>query len=84
MNKLLLATLLAVSGCSGNQQKLEKCMEDAGVVQRVSGTADLQRLGCAGAAYGQSPDKRAECVAAVNAHKVWRLEEEERCVKLYK
>jgi hypothetical protein len=76
--------LASLVGCSGNQQKLEACMKDAEFVYIASGTASLQRLGCVGAAYAQSDDKRLECVAAAKDNKVWRLEAEDRCVKLYK
>lgn len=75
---------LALVGCGGNQQKLEECMETAKSAYIIAGTTKLRDLGCVGAAYAQSDDKRPECAAAAAESKVWRLEEESRCVKLYK
>lgn len=86
VNKLILTALcaLVLVGCSGNQQKLEACMETAKSAYVIAGTVKLRDLGCAGAAYGQSEDRRPECVATANENKAWRIAEEDRCVKLYK
>ena len=81
VNKLTLTALcaLVLVGCSGNQQKLEACMDKARdrfdyVATRLSSDAGCTR----------EKLTRSECGQAVDLAKQNRLDDEDRCVKLYK
>lgn len=81
MNKLLLTTLClqALAGCSGNQQTLEDCMTKAARRFDYVGGSVSTPEGCA--KQGLTPDA---CRQAEALTKQTRLEDEDRCVKLYK
>jgi hypothetical protein len=82
MNKLLLTTLYALTlvGCNdGKQQKLEDCMAQAAFKFKYVREGMSSELGCA------KPDAPVAACENMNARaKRDRLEDEDRCVKLYK
>jgi hypothetical protein len=89
MNKLLILgiCLAALAGCNGKQQKLEECMAAAAskfdYVVNESVNDSGQRICPVDRKFSnQYGDALCESVKAIS--KQQRLEEEDRCVKLYK
>ena len=76
--------ILAVVGCSGNQQKLEECMNSAAITYLNVSDYSSAALGCASKAQAEKPGSGAACAEFDQRAKCDRLEAEERCVKLYK
>jgi uncharacterized lipoprotein NlpE involved in copper resistance len=78
MNKLLLVILMTLVGCN-NQQKLEDCMDKAARRFEYSDSKLGSEAACA-----KEGLTRDSCDQANALNKQKRLEDEERCVKLYK
>lgn len=76
---------LALVGCGDSkQQKLETCMADAGNKFHFMRDSMAEKLGCATASKKAEPDASPFCSVYVSDLSKKRLEEEDRCVKLYK
>lgn len=73
-----------LAGCSGNQQKLEECMNTAGQKYSFKHHTTAEQLGCATVTKDAAPNASPFCSVYERDLKALRLEEEERCVKLYK
>lgn len=83
MNRFILTTLccaLALVGCSGNQQKLEECFDKAAEkLQFFRNSSAAAELNCLG-----TGSSTPACIDFEQMVRQQRLEDEERCVKLYK
>ena len=79
VNKLILTALCALVGCSGNQQKLEACMDKARDRFEYVYSEAISEAGCK--RIGQT---REVCRQVSDLAKQNRLDDEDRCVKLYK